>query len=106
MGLCRGLNLVLGMTAAPEAAALFWPLALINATYITAVTLTSRSEVTGGRAFGNASVGLLTAAFAALVVLRSITVGGPYSSKLDSRLSGRLASPFQTQPGELRGACR
>ncbi len=49
MGLCRGLNLVLGMTAAPAVLAWSWPLALIPVTYIAAVTTLSRGEVAGGK---------------------------------------------------------
>jgi len=49
MGLCRGLNLVLGMTARPEVIDQSWPLALISVTYIAAVTALSRGEVAGGK---------------------------------------------------------
>jgi len=49
MGLCRGLNLLLGMTAAPGVVAGQWPLALISLTYIAAVTALSRGEVSGGK---------------------------------------------------------
>jgi 4-hydroxybenzoate polyprenyltransferase len=49
MGLCRGLNLVLGMTARPEVIASSWPLALLTVTYIAAVTTLSRGEVAGGK---------------------------------------------------------
>ena len=49
MGLCRGLNLLLGVAAAPEALARSWPLALVPLTYIAAVTALSRGEVHGGR---------------------------------------------------------
>ena len=79
MGLCRALNLVLGMTAVPAAAAEYWPLALINLAYITAVTLTSRSEVSGGRTFGHVSLTLLAAAGVALVTL-AVSTGPSLSS--------------------------
>jgi 4-hydroxybenzoate polyprenyltransferase len=49
MGLCRGLNLLLGMTAAPGVVAGHWPLGLIALTYIAAVTALSRGEVSGGK---------------------------------------------------------
>jgi len=49
MGLCRGLNLLLGVAAAPDALARSWPLALVPLTYIAAVTALSRGEVHGGR---------------------------------------------------------
>ena len=49
MGLCRGLNLLLGVAAAPDVLARTWPLALVPLTYIAAVTALSRGEVHGGR---------------------------------------------------------
>jgi 4-hydroxybenzoate polyprenyltransferase len=49
MGMCRGLNLLLGVAAAPAALAEAWPLALLPLLYITAVTAVSRGEVHGGR---------------------------------------------------------
>lgn len=49
MGLCRGLNLLLGMTVRPETALLFTLLALVPIIYIAAITMVSRGEVHGGR---------------------------------------------------------
>ena len=49
MGLCRGLNLLLGVAAVPAALAGRWPIALIAVVYIAAVTVVSRGEVHGGR---------------------------------------------------------
>ena len=49
MGLCRGLNLALGMAAVPGTLEHYWPLCLIPTAYIAGVTLLSRGEVTGGR---------------------------------------------------------
>jgi 4-hydroxybenzoate polyprenyltransferase len=49
MGVCRGLNLGLGMTAVPGTLGAHWPLCLIPTVYIAGVTLLSREEVTGGR---------------------------------------------------------
>jgi len=67
MGLCRGLNLLLGMTAAPGVVAEHWPLALISLTYIAAVTALSRGEVSGGkRPVAVVSFGLLIVVLAAL----------------------------------------
>lgn len=70
MGLCRGLNLLLGLSAAPLL--LFddaW-LGLIPLTYIAAVTLTSKGEVHGGRQ-GTLllSIGLIGAVLLALAAL-------------------------------------
>jgi 4-hydroxybenzoate polyprenyltransferase len=49
MGMCRGLNLALGISAAPAALGSKWTLCLIALVYITAVTFISRDEVWGGR---------------------------------------------------------
>jgi 4-hydroxybenzoate polyprenyltransferase len=49
MGMCRGLNLLLGVSAVPAALPAAWPLALLPVAYITGVTALSRGEVHGGR---------------------------------------------------------
>ncbi|PSF38498.1 polyprenyltransferase [Aphanothece hegewaldii CCALA 016] len=48
MGLCRGGNLLLGVSAVPLMISQFWYLALIPILYIAAVTAISRGEVAGG----------------------------------------------------------
>lgn len=48
MGLCRGANLLLGVSAIPSLVAEFWFLAIIPITYIAAITMISRGEVHGG----------------------------------------------------------
>lgn len=48
MGLCRGLNLLLGMSILPEALRQYWLLALIPIVYVAAITTASRGEVHGG----------------------------------------------------------
>jgi 4-hydroxybenzoate polyprenyltransferase len=49
MGLCRALNLMLGVAASPSALPIAWPLGLIPMSYIWAVTAISRGEVHGGK---------------------------------------------------------
>ena len=49
MGLCRGLNLCLGMAAVPGTVAAHWPVAILPLAYIAGVTMVSRGEVSGGR---------------------------------------------------------
>ncbi len=49
MGLCRGGNLLLGISAVPESVALWWPLAFVPVVYIAAITLISQDEVHGGK---------------------------------------------------------
>ena len=74
MGMCRGLNLLLGISAAPAMLSEAWPLALLPLVYITAVTAVSRGEVHGGRrevaAFALISLSLVLAALLALALRR------------------------------------
>ena len=49
MGLCRALNLGLGIAAAPAVLASHWPLMVFPLVYIAAVTVLSRGEVHGGK---------------------------------------------------------
>lgn len=49
MGVCRGLNLLLGMSILTTGLADWWSLALIPVVYIFAITMISRGEVHGGR---------------------------------------------------------
>lgn len=48
MGVCRGLNLLLGMSGLPAAVTELWFIALISIVYIAAITSVSRGEVHGG----------------------------------------------------------
>lgn len=47
MGLCRALNLLLGVSILSAALLRFWPLALIHLTYIAGITVLSKGEVYG-----------------------------------------------------------
>jgi 4-hydroxybenzoate polyprenyltransferase len=67
MGLCRGLNLLLGISMVPSALYSSWYLAFVPIVYIASITMISRGEVHGGsRAI------LFGGAFLYLVVLGSI----------------------------------
>lgn len=48
MGLCRGLNLLLGISIVPASIQIWWYLAIIPVIYIAAITMISRGEVHGG----------------------------------------------------------
>lgn len=48
MGLCRGLNLLLGISILASALPQFWYLSLVPMIYIAAITMVSRGEVHGG----------------------------------------------------------
>ncbi len=49
MGLCRGGNLLLGMSSVWASVPVWWPLALVPVMYIAAITLISQDEVHGGQ---------------------------------------------------------
>lgn len=49
MGLCRGLNLLLGISIVPPQLWDYWFVALVPIVYIAAITMISRGEVYGGR---------------------------------------------------------
>ena len=49
MGLCRGLNLLLGMSIVPASVVQFWWLGVFPIIYIAAITMISRDEVHGSK---------------------------------------------------------
>jgi 4-hydroxybenzoate polyprenyltransferase len=65
MGVCRGLNLMLGVSAAPALIGERWYLTFIPIAYIAAITAVSTGEVEGGKR----STGLLALVLLALVVV-------------------------------------
>lgn len=87
MGICRGLNLMLGISVAPALVGERWYLALLPITYIAAITAISAGEVKGGqRTTGLLALGLLALVILALPILTLVST----SSTL--RLIGML--PF------------
>ena len=70
MGLCRGGNLLLGISAVPVAVSAVWFLSLVPIVYIAAITMISRGEVHGGNRYALwGGVGMYT-----LVILGLLTV--------------------------------
>jgi 4-hydroxybenzoate polyprenyltransferase len=67
MGICRGLNLLLGMSISVEAMSQHIFIAIIPVIYIAAITLISRGEVYGGR-----TITVYVAAFLYLAAMSSI----------------------------------
>lgn len=59
MGLCRGGNLLLGVTAVSPVVSEYWLLALIPIVYIAAITTLSRGEVQGGENSTDGIIALL-----------------------------------------------
>jgi 4-hydroxybenzoate polyprenyltransferase len=113
MGMCRGLNLLLGIAAAPAVLADAWPLGLLPLVYIAAVTAVSRGEVHGGRR-GIAAFALisLSAVVASLLALALRHDGGSWAGVgftvlLAWRVLPAFWGAYQTpEPGSIRRAIR
>jgi 4-hydroxybenzoate polyprenyltransferase len=67
MGLCRALNLLLGMSLLDYAVQVYWIIALVPMMYIAAITMISRGEVHGGK-----RITLYSAASLYILVLMAI----------------------------------
>lgn len=67
MGICRGLNLLLGISVVPEALFQYGWLAIVPILYIAAITMISQGEVHGGK-----SKTILFSAFLYTIVIASI----------------------------------
>jgi len=73
MGLCRGGNLLLGVSIVPGILFQSWFLAFIPIVYIASITLISRGEVSGGnKMHGYIAVGMLTTVMIALLIFAVI----------------------------------
>jgi 4-hydroxybenzoate polyprenyltransferase len=113
MGACRGLNLLLGVSAAPALVSQRWYLAFIPIAYIAAITAVSAGEVHGGRrATGRLALGLQAGV---LLALLTMTRGAPipFLSLLPfmALLTWRVLPPFwraaaDPQPNRIRTAVR
>jgi 4-hydroxybenzoate polyprenyltransferase len=89
MGLCRALNLLLGVAAVPAALSAWWPLAVIPLLYIWAVTTISRGEVHGGSP-GTSTSALISLALA-LLLLATVAVLAEASRVAALLLAGLLS---------------
>ncbi|MBN3963145.1 MAG: UbiA-like protein EboC [Nostoc sp. NMS8] len=78
MGLCRGSNLLLGVSAVPEIIGERWYLALIPVLYIAAITAISQGEVHGGKKV----TGVLALLLIAIVLTAVLALGllGEYTA--------------------------
>ena len=110
MGLCRALNLLLGVSAKPAALMGSLPLACIPFAYIAAVTAVSRGEVHGGDR-RIAAAALISLGFAlaglAIVVIRSphAVLAGVVLAVLAWRVLPPFAKVLRTaDPLDIRGA--
>ena len=113
MGICRGLNLMLGMAAVPGAIGGRWWLAGLSVLYIAGVTALSRGEVHGGKrpvaVFSMAAVGTVLA----VLVILGVSAGNHtvWSLALVGVLAWRVVPPFyraaaNPESGVIRTAVR
>jgi len=113
MGLCRGLNLLLGMSAASSALAGRWYLSLLPFVYICGITALSRGEVHGGkRPVAIFSVTCLTLVLISLLAL-ALSPPSPslWGVTLTLVFAWRVLPPFlqalqDSQPARIRTAVR
>jgi 4-hydroxybenzoate polyprenyltransferase len=111
MGMCRGLNLLLGVSAAPAVLTGAWPLSFLPLVYITAVTAVSRGEVHGGRrgiaAFALISLSLVLVALLALARNGGSWAGVAFTGVLAWRVLPAFWGAYRTPlPGPIRHAIR
>jgi 4-hydroxybenzoate polyprenyltransferase len=110
MGSCRGLNLLLGLSAAPGLFAHRWALALIPLAYVAAITAVSQGEVHGGkRRSGLAALALVAAVTAVLLAMAPLQswMVLPFLAVF----AWRVLPPFwrafrRPEPGVVRAAVR
>jgi 4-hydroxybenzoate polyprenyltransferase len=98
MGLCRGLNLGLGMASVPGTLTEHWPLCAIPLTYIAGVTVLSRGEVSGGR-HSSATLSLLLVVLSIAGLLVTTMTAGLYgwsALAFAALLSWRVIPAFVT----------
>jgi 4-hydroxybenzoate polyprenyltransferase len=113
MGICRGLNLWLGMTANASALRECWPLGLLSVVYIAAVTTVSRGEVHGGRT-GVATFALISlgAVLLGLSWVAATSTSGRFAALvLVAALAYRVVPPYwrvrrTPEPAVIRRAVR
>ena len=78
MGMCRGGNLLLGVSAVPAALAEVWYISLIPIVYIAAITMISRGEVHGGDKGTIRLAGLMYVLVMLSIILLAINFSGTY----------------------------
>jgi len=113
MGVCRGLNLLLGVSADAAVLGTRWPIGLFSVVYIAAVTAVSRGEVHGGRSgvgtFALISLGLILAGLTAIAM--NSTTGRLSALVLVAALAYRVLPPYwqvrkDPQPPVIRRAVK
>ncbi len=102
MGLCRGLNLLLGISILPEALLRYWLISLVPVIYIAAITMISRGEVHGGKRstlygavvlYGIVIASILYVAFAHHTLLQALAFLVLFSSMIFPPLQKAIKEP-------------
>ena len=96
MGLCRGLNLLLGLTAAGTLPLAHMPVALVTLCYIAGITSLSRGEVSGGTQTA-AAISATWLALALVVLVLLVSLDGHYAlyaAPFFALLLYRIGGPF------------
>ncbi|HEY3458328.1 MAG TPA: UbiA-like protein EboC [Bryobacteraceae bacterium] len=113
MGLCRALNLLLGVTAGGRITGLHWLLAAVPLCYIAGITSLSRGEVKGGTRVAAILSGCWLVAgfvlFLALVVSQGVHAAWclPFAVALLLRIAGPLGRAFRSlTPEAIRHAIK
>jgi 4-hydroxybenzoate polyprenyltransferase len=113
MGLCRALNLLLGVTAGGQIAGHHWLLAAVPLCYIAGITSLSRGEVKGGTRAAAIVSGFWLAAtiifFLAVAISQRLRAVWclPFAAGLLLRIFGPFRNAFQSlTPAAIRGAVK
>jgi 4-hydroxybenzoate polyprenyltransferase len=113
MGLCRALNLLLGVTAGGRISRFHWLLGAVPFCYIAGVTSLSRGEVKGGTRMAAILSGCWLAAGFILFLVLAVSEGGhaawclPFAAALLFRISGPFWRAFRSlSPEAIRHAIK
>ena len=113
MGLCRGLNLLLGVSAVPAVLSSYWFLAFLPIAYIAAITFISRDEVHGGsKKRGGIALALVVLVTCAILVLAAYLRSNLIPAILFTGLFGWFVIPAfarasrQPDPDNIKRAVR
>jgi 4-hydroxybenzoate polyprenyltransferase len=102
MAACRGLNLLLGVSAAPFFLRQRWYVAVVSFLYVAAITVISRGEVKGGKR----ATGLLALSLMVVVVLALLLLGATPGFALLAALPFTLLFSFRVLPPFWRAFSR
>ncbi len=109
MGLCRGFNLLLGVSIVPSAVTSWWYLASVPVIYIASITMISRGEVHGGSRKTLYTASLLYAIVISLILYFAFSKGGiwfalifllPFAWMIFSPLSEAIKEPVGKNIGK------